>query len=42
MSTGAPLLFGLQLAGPYMFLLTAIVALSVAWGLIRLHNITRC
>ena len=41
MSTGAPLLFGLELSGPYMFLLMAFVAGAVAWGLIRLNNITR-
>ena len=41
MSTGAPLLFGLQLAGPYMFMLTAVVALAIAWSLLKLHNITR-
>ncbi len=41
MSAGAPLLFGLELAGPYMFLLTAVAAAAVAWGLIKLNNITR-
>jgi len=41
MSAGAPLLFGLELAGPYMFLLTAIVAGGVAWGLVELKNIVR-
>ncbi|MGA8538688.1 MAG: hypothetical protein WB566_04275 [Terriglobales bacterium] len=41
MSAGAPLLFGLELAGPYMFLLTAIVAGGVAWGLVQLNNIVR-
>ena len=41
MSAGAPLLFGLELAGPYMFLLMAFIAGAVAWGLIRLNNITR-
>jgi hypothetical protein len=41
MSTGAPLLFGLELAGPYMFLLMAIVAGGVAWGLMALNNIVR-
>ena len=41
MSAGAPLLFGLELAGPYMFLLTAIVAGGVAWGLVKLNNIAR-
>ena len=41
MSAGAPLLFGLELAGPYMFLLTAVAAGAVAWGLMKLNNITR-
>jgi hypothetical protein len=41
MTAGAPLLFGLELAGPYMFLLMALVGAAVAWGLIRLNNITR-
>ncbi len=41
MSAGAPLLFGLELAGPYMFLLTAVVAGGVAWGLVELNNIVR-
>jgi hypothetical protein len=41
MTAGAPLLFGLELAGPYMFLLMAAVGGAVAWGLIRLNNIMR-
>jgi hypothetical protein len=41
MSTGAPLLFGLELAGPYMFLLAAVLAGGVAWGLLELNNIIR-
>ena len=41
MSTGAPLLFGLELAGPYMFLLMAVVAGGVAWGLAKLNNLVR-
>ena len=41
MSAGAPLLFGLELAGPYMFLLMAVVAGGVAWGLAHLNNIVR-
>jgi hypothetical protein len=41
MTAGAPLLFGLELAGPYMFLLMALVGAAVAWGLIRLNNLTR-
>ncbi len=38
---GAPLLFGLELAGPYMFLLTVVVAGVIAWGLTRLNNLAR-
>jgi hypothetical protein len=41
MTAGAPLLFGLELAGPYMFLLIAVAAGGIAWGLIRLNNIMR-
>jgi ABC-type transport system involved in multi-copper enzyme maturation permease subunit len=41
MSAGAPLMFGLQLAGPYMFLLMAAVGVGVAWGLVELNNIAR-
>jgi hypothetical protein len=41
MSVGAPLLFGLELSGPYMFLLTAGVGGGVAWGLVELNNIVR-
>ena len=41
MTAGAPLLFGLELAGPYMFLLMALVGGAVAWGLVTLNNITR-
>ena len=42
MAAGAPLLFGLELAGPYMFLLTAIVAGGgVAWGLLERINFVR-
>ncbi len=41
MSAGAPLLFGLELAGPYMFLLAAVIGGGVAWGLIELNNIVR-
>lgn len=41
MVAGAPLLFGLELAGPYMFLLIAIAAGAIAWGLLRLNNIMR-
>jgi hypothetical protein len=41
MSAGAPLLFGLELSGPYMFLLMAAVGVAVAWGLMKLNNIVR-
>jgi hypothetical protein len=41
MAAGAPLLLGLELAGPYMFLLMAVVAGGVAWGLVELNNIVR-
>jgi hypothetical protein len=41
MSASAPLLFGLELAGPYMFLLMAVVGGGVAWGLVELNNIAR-
>jgi hypothetical protein len=41
MTAGAPLLFGLELAGPYMFFLMALLGGAVAWGLIRLNNIAR-
>jgi hypothetical protein len=41
MSAGAPLLFGLELAGPYMFLLMAVVGGGIAWGLLELNNIVR-
>ena len=41
MAAGAPLLFGLELSGPYMFLLTGIVGGVIAWGLTRLNNLAR-
>jgi hypothetical protein len=41
MAAGAPLLFGLELAGPYMFLLIAVAAGGIAWGLMRLNNVMR-
>ena len=41
MSVGAPLLFGLETSGPYMFLLVAVVGSGVAWGLVELNNIAR-
>jgi hypothetical protein len=41
MALGAPLLGGLELAGPYMFLLTGAVGALVGWGLLRLNNWAR-
>ena len=41
MTAGAPLLFGLEVAGPYMFLLIAVAAGGIAWGLVRFNNIMR-
>lgn len=41
MSAGAPLLFGLELSGPYMFLLMALAGGAVAFGLLKRNNITR-
>ena len=41
MALGAPLLSGLELAGPYMFLLVAGVAALIARGLLRLNNWAR-
>ena len=41
LSAGAPLLFGLELSGPFMFLLMAGVGGAVAWGLLKLNNIAR-
>jgi hypothetical protein len=34
MALGAPLLFGLELAGPYMFLLLGAVGGLIGWGLL--------
>ena len=41
MSAGADLLGGLEVAGPYMFLLVAAVATAIGGGLLRLSNWTR-
>jgi len=41
MAAGAPLLFGLELAGPYMFLFVAVIGAGIAWGLVELNNIVR-
>jgi hypothetical protein len=37
MAWGAPLLSGLELAGPYMFLLIAGAVGAMSWGLLRLN-----
>jgi hypothetical protein len=41
MTLGAPLLSGLELAGPYMFLLMGGVGALIGWGLLRLNNWAR-
>ena len=41
MAMGAPLLAGLEIAGPYMFLLIAGVAAVIGWGLLRMYNWAR-
>jgi hypothetical protein len=41
MRAGAPLLFGLELWGPHMFLLAALIGGGVAWGLVELNNLVR-
>lgn len=41
MALGAPLLGGLELAGPYMFLLTGAVGAAIGGGLLRLNNWAR-
>lgn len=41
MALGAPLLGGLELAGPYMFLLVGAVGVLVGWGLLRLNHWAR-
>lgn len=41
MASGADFLGGLELAGPYMFLLIAAVAALIGWGLLRLNNWAR-
>jgi hypothetical protein len=41
MALGAPLLSGLELAGPYMFLLMGGVGGLIGWGLLRLNNWAR-
>lgn len=41
LSLGAPLLHGLEIYGPYMFLLAGGFGLMVAFGLFRLKNLAR-
>src|SRR2546430_17143409 len=41
LSSGADLLGGLEVAGPYMFLLMAVVGAAIGLGLLRLHNWAR-
>ena len=41
LSLGAPLLHGLELAGPYMFFICAAVSGIVGIGLLRLNNFAR-
>ena len=37
MRLGEPLLHGLELAGPYMFLIVAALGAIIGWGLLRLN-----
>jgi hypothetical protein len=41
MAAGADLLGGLELAGPYMFLLVGAVAAGIGYGMLRLNNWAR-
>jgi hypothetical protein len=41
MAAGAPLLNGLEVAGPYMFLLVAIGTSLIAWGMLHMQNWAR-
>jgi hypothetical protein len=41
MAMGASLMSGLELAGPYMFLLVAAVAFLIGWGLLRMNRWAR-
>src|SRR5215469_16538761 len=41
LSLGAPLLHGLEISGPYTFLLSAVLAAIIAIGLLRLRNLAR-
>lgn len=41
LSLAAPLLLGLEIAGPYMFLIAAALGGVVGWGLLELRNSAR-
>lgn len=41
LSLGAPLLHGLEIYGPYMFLLASSLGFTIAVGLLRLKNLAR-
>jgi len=41
MAAGASLLGGLELAGPYMFLLVSAIAVLIGWGLLRMYSWAR-
>ena len=41
LSLGAPLLHGLEIAGPFMFLIAAGIGGIVGYGLLRLRNLAR-
>jgi len=41
MTLGAPLIEGLEVAGPFMFLLAAAAWAAIGWGLLRLHRWAR-
>ncbi len=41
MAAGASLLNGLELAGPYMFLLVSAIAALVGWGMLRMQSWAR-
>lgn len=41
LAVGDPLLEGLEIAGPYMFLIAAAFGSLVGWGLLRLNNWSR-
>ena len=41
MAAGASLLNGLELAGPYMFLLVAVLTALIGWGMLRMQSWAR-